>query len=113
VDASSDVSAPGNSIVQRSYSKSRFHPGIDGIPHDSIAKNVLDRAQVELAFSRLMLGNIGQPEPVRCVSDKLALNEVIVCQGTLRIAHLSDMMTARWIGLWFFLDKAACLLIGC
>jgi len=28
-------------------------------------------------------------------------------------SHLSDMMTARWIGLWFFLDKAACLLIGC
>ena len=41
------------------------HPGGDGVADDPVGAGVLDRAQVELALAGGVLGDVGQPQPVR------------------------------------------------
>ena len=69
--------ATGHSIVNCFYSQPRFHARIDGIADDSIAEHVLDRAHVQLALTGVMLGDIGQPQLVDCLSCEATFDEVI------------------------------------
>jgi hypothetical protein len=48
------------------------------VAHDPIGAGVLDRAQVQLALAGGVLGDVGQPQPVRGVGCELSLDQVVV-----------------------------------
>src|SRR4051794_9255748 len=54
----------GKGVVDRGDGEPGLHPGVDGVTDDAIGVHVLDRAQVELALSRAVLGDVGQPQLV-------------------------------------------------
>lgn len=40
--------------------------------------DALDRAQIQLALARAMLGDVCQPEPVRCCRGEVTLDQVVM-----------------------------------
>lgn len=68
----------GNSILQGCDGQAGLHPRADGVAHDPLAQDVLDRAEIQLPFSREMLGNVGEPELVRPVGSEIAAGEVVM-----------------------------------
>ena len=55
-----------------------LHTAGHGVPHDPPGVHVLDHAEVELALAGGVLGDVCQPEPVRCFCGELTLDVVIV-----------------------------------
>ena len=45
--------AVGDGVVKRCDSESRLHVGVDGIAHDPVGEDVLERANVKPAFTGL------------------------------------------------------------
>ena len=54
------------------------HPGVHRVADDPVGVDVLDRAEVELALAGGVLGDVGQPGPVRAGRGELAGDQVIV-----------------------------------
>ena len=59
------VTAAGDGVVQRGDGQPGLHPRVDGVADDPVGEDVLDRAEVELALAGAVLGDVGQPQPVR------------------------------------------------
>jgi hypothetical protein len=67
-DAAGDVTAPGDGVVERRHREPGLHPRVDRVAHDPVGVDVLDGTQVELALIGAVLGDVGQPQLVRCCS---------------------------------------------
>ena len=52
-------------VAQRSDGQRRLHPRVDGVAHDLVRVQVLDRAHVELPLGGGVLADIGHPHSVR------------------------------------------------
>ena len=63
-DAAGDVASPGDRVVERGDSQSGLHPLVDRVADDPVGEHVLDRADVELAFTCPVLGDVGEPQVV-------------------------------------------------
>lgn len=55
-----------------------LHPRVARIAHDPVGIDVFDVAQLELAFTGGMLGDVGQPHIVGALSAELAADEVVL-----------------------------------
>src|SRR4029079_2832723 len=51
---------------------------IDGVADDSVGKHVLDRTQVELAFTGSVFGNVGQPQPIWRISGEIPTDQIVM-----------------------------------
>src|SRR4029079_9014228 len=51
---------------------------IDGVADDSVGKHVLDRTQVELAFTGAVFGNVGQPQPIWRISGEIPADQIVM-----------------------------------
>ena len=49
-----------------------------GVADDPVGAGVLDRAQLQLAVHGRMLGDVGQPQPVRCGCGERPLDQIVV-----------------------------------
>jgi len=58
-----------------------LHAFIDRVAHDPAREGVLDRAQIELALGRGVLGDVGEPQSVGRLRGELSAHEVIVDGG--------------------------------
>lgn len=54
------------------------HPGIDRVAHDPVRAHVLDRAEVQLALTCLVLGNVRKPELVHTIRGEVTVHEVVM-----------------------------------
>jgi hypothetical protein len=63
--AAGDVTAPGDGVVERGHGQPGLHPRVDGVPDDPVGVDLLDRAEVELALTGAVLGDVGEPQLVR------------------------------------------------
>ena len=70
-------------VAQRSRGKPGLHPRVNGGPDDLVGVAVLDRAQIELALTRGVLRNIGEPDPVRAgrCPDKVVSHPALLLDG--------------------------------
>ena len=64
-DAAGHLTAAGDGVVQHRYRKPGVHPVADGVAHDPVVVHVLDRAEVELALTGAVFGDVGQPQLLR------------------------------------------------
>lgn len=55
----------------------RRHPRVDRVADDAVGPDVLHRALIHLAFPGRVLGDIGEPEPVRSARGELAPDEIV------------------------------------
>jgi len=55
-----------------------LHPIRDGVAHDPVGVDVLDRAQIELALGGGVLGDVGQPQLVRLGGGEVPFDPVVV-----------------------------------
>ncbi len=86
--AAGDVAAHRDGVLDRLDGQVRLHPRVDRVPHDPAREHVLDRAEVELAFRGLVLGDVGQPQLVRCIrSEHMTGSAVLVDDGTPVVVH--------------------------
>lgn len=69
-DTTSQVTASGGGVLQRGDGQAGLHLRVDGVADDPVGPDVLDRAQVELALGGVVLGDVGQPQPVRASAVK-------------------------------------------
>ena len=88
------VTAPGDGVVQRGDREAGLHPGVDGVAHDPVGVHVLDRAQVELALTGLVFGDVGQPQLVWRLGGEVALDQVVVDRRT-GLAVLAALLAER------------------
>jgi hypothetical protein len=65
-------------VGERVDSEAGGHAVGHGVPDDPVAAGVGDRAQIQLAIGRRVLGDVGQPQPVRCCGGKSPGDEVVV-----------------------------------
>jgi hypothetical protein len=63
--AAGHIFTAGDGVVERRDGQPGLHPRVDGVAHDPVGVDVLDRAEVELAFTGAVLGDVGQPQLVR------------------------------------------------
>ena len=63
-DATGDIAAHGDRVLESPHREGRFHPGADGVSNDLVPEHVFDRAEIELALAALVLGDVGQPPVV-------------------------------------------------
>lgn len=54
------------------------HPVRHRVADDAARADVLERAQVELAFVGPMLSDVGQPDPIRCIGSEVPLHQIVV-----------------------------------
>ena len=60
-DAPVDVFTPGHGVVQGGHGQAGLHPLVDGVAHDPVAEDVLDRAEVQLPFTGGVVGDVREP----------------------------------------------------
>ena len=77
-DAAGHLTAAGGGHLDGRNDEAGLHPGVDGPAHDPIRPEVFDGAQVELPLTGGMLGDVGQPQPVRPPGGEVAAHEVVV-----------------------------------
>jgi hypothetical protein len=70
--------AAGDRGAQGGHGEPGGHPLIEGVADDPVAEQVLDRAAVELAFGGRVLGDVGDPHPVRRRRGEVPLQVIIV-----------------------------------
>jgi hypothetical protein len=51
---------------------------VDGVAHDPVAEDLLDRAEVQLALAGGVFGDVGKPQPVRAGRGEVAAHEIVV-----------------------------------
>jgi hypothetical protein len=68
---------PPPDILERIDGQGSTHPGVHGPSYNPVAPHVLDRAQIQLAPARPVLGDIGQPHDVGSIGMEVAAHEVI------------------------------------
>ena len=67
-----------NRVAQCPHRERRLHPFIGGVADDAIGVEVLDRANVELAGIRVVLGDVSQPHLVGTSGREVTLRQVVV-----------------------------------
>lgn len=72
------VASAGGGHLDRGDHEACFHPLVDGPADDPVRPQILDRAEVDLAFVAAMLGQVDDPDLVRAISGELAPYEIIV-----------------------------------
>lgn len=70
-------SAASDGVVESIDGQRRGHPVADRVADDSVTAGVLERAAVELALGRPMLGDVGEPDPVRGVGGEHPLHVIV------------------------------------
>jgi hypothetical protein len=68
----------GDRCPQRRDSELGGHSIGDRVADDPVGEHVFDRAAVELALERGVLGDVGQPDGVRPIGGEVPLDEVVV-----------------------------------
>lgn len=68
----------GDGGVEGVDRESGFHSRVDGVADDPVRVHVLDRAQVELALTGVMLGDICEPQSIPLIGGEVAGDEVVV-----------------------------------
>ena len=86
---------PGHGSAQCCDGKAGGHPLVEGVADDPVAEDVLNRAAVELSFCGGVLGDVGQPEPVRGGGGELALDEVVVHGRSGRLTATPSALLGR------------------
>ena len=56
----------------------RLHSGVDAVADNAVGERILDRAEVELALTRVMFSDIAEPQLIWCIRSKVPLNQIIV-----------------------------------
>lgn len=80
--ADGDITTHSKGVLERTDSEARLHPGVDRVPNDLVDEHVLDCAEVKLALTRLVLGDVSEPELIRGVRGELVPDPaVLVCDG--------------------------------
>ena len=80
--ASGDVAAAsGDSHLDRSDDEPGLHAAVDGPADDPVRVHVLDGAEVDLAFTRPMLGDVREPQLVRCRRGEVPAHQVVMGWG--------------------------------
>lgn len=69
-------------VLQRPHRKRGLHTWPDGVADNPVRPDVFRRAHIQATFVRPLLGNVGQPQPVRTGCGELALDKVITHRGT-------------------------------
>jgi len=96
-DAASDVStlggAPRDGVVERRDRESGLHPRVDRVADDPVGVDVLERAQVELALDRLVLGDVTHPQLVRLAGGELVADHAVL------VDHGAQVVMNRRTGL--------------
>jgi len=87
--ASSDVTAPGDGVVDGLHRQAGLHSRVDGVAHDPPGTDVFHRAQVELSLVRAVLGDVRQPQLVEVARGEVALHQVVVHRRTGLLAVLA------------------------
>src|SRR5437763_12389035 len=77
-NAAGNLTATRDGHLDRGEHEAGFHAAVDRPADDPIREDVLDRAEVELAFVGAVLGDVREPQPVRCVRVELATDEVVM-----------------------------------
>ena len=93
-DASSHILASQDCDLDGLDGQAGLHPRLDGIADDPVGAGVLDRAEVELALTGRMLGDVSQPQPVRDLGLELAADEVVV-GGGVDLGRLAGLLLAE------------------
>jgi hypothetical protein len=81
--------------AQRRDGELRGHSFVDRVADDPVAEQVLDRAAVELALGRGVLGDVGDPDGVGCVGGEVALDVVVVHRRSGRLAAAAPALADR------------------
>ena len=76
-DASGDIPAPCNGVIDCVDGDSGFHPVRDGIPNNPPGEHVFDRTQVKLSFPGPMFRDIHQPKAIWCSCREVSSHEVV------------------------------------
>jgi hypothetical protein len=73
-----DVSTPGNSVVEGCDGQAGLHPCVDRVSDDPLAEDVLDRAEIQLAFAGGVFGDVGEPQPVGAIRGEVTADQVVM-----------------------------------
>lgn len=76
--APGDITAHCDSVLKRLDGQAELHPRVDRVPDDPVRVPVLHGAEVDLVFTRVVLGDVCEPGLVRLLRGELALHEVVV-----------------------------------
>jgi hypothetical protein len=90
-DATGNVTAAGDSHLERGDHQAGFHAAVDGPADDPVRVRVFDSAAVELAFAGAVLGYVREPQLVRGVRGEVAAHQVVMGRG----ARLGPLAGAR------------------
>jgi len=71
-------SPESDGISKRRHREMRLHPTIGRVADDPAREGVLDRAKVELALVRRVLGDVGEPQLVGSLRTERTANKVVV-----------------------------------
>ena len=86
------VAALHDGVLERPHRERRLHALIDRVPHDPVRTDILDRAEVELAFTRFVLRDVHEPELVRRVGgEHVTRSAVLVDDG-------AEVVVDGWAG---------------
>ena len=77
-DAAGDVTSSGDGHLDGGDDEAGLHAFVDRPADDPVREHVLDRAAVDLAFPRPVLGDVAQPESVGLCASEVALDEFVV-----------------------------------
>lgn len=66
-----NVTAAGDGVVEGGDGEAGLHPTVDGVAHDPVGVHVLERAQVQLALTSPVLGDVTDPQLVRVLCGEL------------------------------------------
>jgi hypothetical protein len=90
-DAASDLTAAGDRGLDSGDDNRRAHPLGDRIADDPVREAVLDGAEVKLVLVGAVLGDVGEPQPVRGRGVELAADQVVMSRsGTMSSASLAS-----------------------
>ena len=93
--AAGDVTAAGQGVGERGDGEAGGHPGVDGVAHDPVGADVLDRAQIQLSFRAPVFGDVGQPQLVRRAGGEVALDQVVMDWRSGLLAALAALLPER------------------
>lgn len=90
MDDGSNWTSRHDGVAKCSNSERGLHPVIERVANNAVGVDVFDGAAVELALTRSVLSDVGQPDLVRSRSREVTLQQVIVNwrTGTLGIGLL-------------------------
>ena len=69
-----------------------LHPVTDRVADDPARPDVLDGAQVELALAGVVLGDVGQPQPIRRLGAEVPPDQIVVGRRARLLAVLAALL---------------------